>query len=186
MNISVAWSNASQQCPYQQTERVSKALFCQFPDKTFYHTMLFFERHIYKTDRRENKLAFFLSVCIHRSPCSWQFPSAISSSYWYVCLRDNYCLVLSWVLLFLLKLFYESNLWLFFPLDLNTLVSGGRVRPGFLSTSFDGATYQVFFQTDLVSSLQDSYGINHNSGWILSSLPTGVWKVFAMFSFGPW
>lgn len=167
MDISVAWSNAFQQCPYQQTERVSKALFCQFPDKTFYHTMLFFERHIYKTDRRENKLAFFLSVCIHRSLCSWQFSNAISYSYWYAHLRDKYCLVLSWVLLFLLKLlkiFYKNNLWFFFSVDLNTLVSGGRVRSGFLSTSFGGALYQVCFQIDLVPSLQDSYSINHNSG----------------------
>lgn len=47
----------------------------------------------------------------------------------------------------------QSLIFIFFSLDLNTLVSGGRVKSRFLSTSFDGAIYQVCFQIDLVSSL---------------------------------
>jgi len=66
--------------------------------------MLFFETDIYKTDRKENKLALYLSVHIHRSLCSWQFSNAISSSYWYACLRNKYYLMWSLALLFLPKL----------------------------------------------------------------------------------
>lgn len=100
MKVSVVWRSISQQCPYQHTRRVYRTLHCQLPDKTFYHTTFFLETCIYKTDRKENKLALFPSVCI-RDLCA---PGKSSVSSPLVLVRLSYRLELSWLLLFLLKL----------------------------------------------------------------------------------
>lgn len=79
------------------------------------------------------------------------------------------------------KYFMKGNSGFFSFLDLNTLVSRGRARAGPVSTSFDKVIYQACFQIELVSGLQDSYSINHNSAQTPPSLMAGVCKVFAIF-----
>lgn len=126
---------------------------------------LFIVRRIYKTEREENKLSSFLFVCIYRWLRSWQFSNDISSSYWNVCLRDEYCLVQSWVfLLFLLKfrtyILWKRNFFFFFFLPwceyVWCLKSESRV---FFSSFWWGNTPAIF----PVSGLQDCYSWDHNS-----------------------
>lgn len=112
---------------------------------------LFIVRRIYKTERGENKLSSFLFVCIYRWLRSWQFSNDISSSYWNVCLRDEYCLVQSWVfLLFLLKfrtyiLWKRNFFFFFFSLGVNMFGVWSQSQ-GYFSQVFDEAIRQLFFQ----------------------------------------
>lgn len=98
-----------------------------------------------------------------------------------VCL--SYCLVLSWVLSFLLKLqkmFYEGKLWVFFlPWPEHLGVQRQSQAWTSLNKLWSGNRSGMFANGPSVS-LQDSYCTNHNSRQILPSLTAGVCKVFAI------